>query len=154
AGDRRDLVRFHGEDDDVLRTRVGHLVERGDGARHHLEPVLADDAHAALADRFEVRAARDERYVLAGCREPSAHVPADRSRADDRGLHRSVRSRRGLSTTPARIAATRFMMPHTMNTRCQSPWRAATTLATKTSNDAAPLAVYRRPALADANVRP
>ena len=85
--DRGDLVRLHGEDDHVLRPSLGEasggLDARGDvvGAVGHREP------HAPGADRLQVRAARDERHVLAGDRELDADVSADRAGTDDAEFH-------------------------------------------------------------------
>ncbi len=71
-----------------------------------------------FANRIEVRAARDERDVLTRRRQPPAEIPADRTCANDRDLHRVVeagdavdtnRARIGLSSTNAMIAATMFM---------------------------------------------
>ena len=90
AGDRGDLMRLHGEDDEILHAGVGCSLMRGDRAGDDLESVFADDAHAALANRVEIGAARDEGHVLAGGGEPSAHVSADCSGADDRDLHARV----------------------------------------------------------------
>ncbi len=89
-GDCRHLVRLDCEDDDLLHAGVGRVLVRGHGACHDLEPVLADHAHSVLANGVEVGAARDERHVFTGGGEPSAHVSADRTSADDRDLHASA----------------------------------------------------------------
>ncbi len=60
----------------------------------------------------------------------------------------------GLNTNHAISAATAFMMLATMNTACQLPVAAASTLDSGTSSEAVPLAVYSRPALAAAYFEP
>src|SRR5438045_5830110 len=60
----------------------------------------------------------------------------------------------GRRTNHAIAAAAAFMMLATMNTACQLPVAAASTLESGTSSDAVPLAVYSRPALAAANFEP
>ena len=133
--------------------------------RNDLEPVLADDAHAALANGVEVGAARDERDVFTGGGEPSAHVSADRTGADDRDLHASVPPPTVDSPDRALAHAAEHASgehrgdeihdcggdEHARAIRVALPrrrWRRGT------SSDAMPFAVYSRPAFADANVRP
>src|SRR5438067_4937425 len=60
----------------------------------------------------------------------------------------------GFNTNQAISAATAFMMLATMNTACQPPVAAASTLDKGTSSEAVPFAVYIRPAFAAAYSEP
>src|SRR5437660_3657753 len=65
------------------------------------------------------------------------------------------RARRiGRRTNHAISAATAFMAAATMNTECQPPDCATSTLDSGTSNDAVPFAVYNAPAFAAAYCEP
>ena len=72
------VVALDAEDDQVGRLRA---VRRGGGVRPHRELAGRPALHveAALADRLQVFAARDERNVLARLREQAAVVAADAS---------------------------------------------------------------------------
>ncbi len=81
------LMRFQGEDHEVLRPRGG-VIRRGMDVRYGLLAAVAHhQTNAARLQRIEVRAARDEGDVLAGVREPRPDVAANRSDTDDRYLH-------------------------------------------------------------------
>ena len=66
-------------------TRRG--IVGGLDARQMEVAVRAVDAKAALAQRGEVRAAREERDVGARRREPAAEIAADAAGADNRDAH-------------------------------------------------------------------
>ena len=86
--DGRDLMRLHAEDHDILRSGLGQARGRLDARRDAVGAVGHPEPHAARPDRLQVRAARDERDVLARQRELDADVAADRTGADDAEFHR------------------------------------------------------------------
>jgi hypothetical protein len=89
--DRFELMRLHREDHDVLQASVGVVVRRTHVARDVLAAVVHHQLDTVAANCVEVRAADDERHVLAGERKLRADVAADRSCANDRNLHRVLR---------------------------------------------------------------
>jgi hypothetical protein len=91
--DSGDLMRFHGEQHDVLRSGILHVLHGAHVRRARLFAILADDGDAVRADGVEVRAARDHRDVFTCCRQPSAEIASDRSRSDDGDFHESSLSR-------------------------------------------------------------
>jgi len=63
-GNRANLVRLDGKDDDVLRTGVAHFVEYFYRCGSTLDAVFTDDTHSGATNGLEIRAPRDERHVL------------------------------------------------------------------------------------------
>ena len=92
---RQDLPRrgFHvpqldaKHDDIARRKRSGIVGEGGVGDRRVTARAL--DHKAAFANGGQVRAARDERHVVAGLRQSRAEVAADAAGADHRNAHRT-----------------------------------------------------------------
>ena len=67
------------------------FAQVADDARMHVEiAVGAEHAKAALLHGAQVRAAGEERDVLAGARQSGADVAADRARAGDQKFHLSA----------------------------------------------------------------
>src|SRR5439155_5466035 len=74
------------EEDDVDRADCGRIVG-GDDVREMYVAFWAHHAEAGRLQRFQVRAARDERDVGSGGRETRAEIAADASRPDNRDAH-------------------------------------------------------------------
>ena len=85
--DRRDLMRFHAEDHDVVGPGFSQARGRLDARCDVIGAVGHGEPHAPGPDRFEVRTARDERDVLARGGELDTDVAADRTGADDAEFH-------------------------------------------------------------------
>ena len=85
-GELGQAVGLDAEEDDVGRPEPLEAVGHG---RPDLEvPVRRADANPPLRERTQLGAAGEERHVLAGARQPGAHVGADRARAHDQRSHR------------------------------------------------------------------
>ena len=65
GGHRRQLLRLHAEDHDVLHARLGHAAGGLHVARDLLGAVVADELEAVGPDRGKVWTARDEGDVFA-----------------------------------------------------------------------------------------
>ena len=96
------VLRLHREDHDVVggERELRRMVDDRD--RERLVVVGRLDAQPAVADRLVVRAARDERDVVAALEQAGADDAADRARAVDDEAHRrgydASRSRKNAST--------------------------------------------------------
>jgi hypothetical protein len=79
-------MRLHPQDDEILSIDLAELF---DSARRNLRlrAALLNEAQAAGADCAKLRAARDDRHVLAVGGEPSCEKAADGPGADDADLH-------------------------------------------------------------------
>ena len=81
-----ELVRLHGQHDDVLRADGGVVVRRRDLAHRRPAAVARNEANALPPDRFQVRAANHESDIAACRRELRTHEAADGARPDHRNL--------------------------------------------------------------------
>ena len=107
--DASDLVRLQRQDHVVLHARLGRVFD----AARACDAALAVDQqrHAVRLHRRQVRAARDQRHVLARERELRAEVAADRARsidgdlqARDLAIPTTLATSRGRAASPARCA--------------------------------------------------
>ncbi len=83
--DRRELVGLDPEHDEVGTAGVGDAVGRLDPGDDLLAALFQDEA--ALADRLQVLAARDDADLLPGRGEPGRDVAADRPCPNDGDVH-------------------------------------------------------------------
>jgi hypothetical protein len=83
---RLDVPQLHAQHDDVARRDARDVAGKCRVAdRRGAESAFDDEA--ALAQRGEMRAPRDERHVVSRLREPAAEIPADAAGADHRNAH-------------------------------------------------------------------
>jgi hypothetical protein len=89
-GDGFDLVRLEGQDHDILCAGLTQAARGLDVARHMFGSVFLDQLQSVLADRLEMRTARDQGNVFTRECELGAHQAADGAGADDTDLHGST----------------------------------------------------------------
>ena len=82
-----DVPQLDAEHHDVDRRERRRIVASPSTLRKRHVASRALDAQSVLAHRGEMRAARDERDIVARLREPRAEVAADAAGADHRDAH-------------------------------------------------------------------
>ena len=78
-----DLLRLDAQDDDVVLAGLAHVAGRDDVARDVLFAVFHDQLEPVALNRLEMRAARDDRDILARQREFGGEQAAHGARAYD-----------------------------------------------------------------------
>jgi hypothetical protein len=106
---RRVVIRLDGVEHEIDRPDLRRVLF-GPAAGHEIAERGTLDLEAMLADGGQVGAARDERHVVAGPRQLSAEIPADRARSKNGNLH--VRES---------FAEIRFEYQYTGSPRASSP---------------------------------
>ena len=137
------LMRLDRQQHHILRAGVAHRRACHRAPRPHFAAILELHPHTLFTDGLEICSARDERDVFIGSREQPSQVTADGAGTNHRNFHAMpfMRVRRGLSSSNAMKAATKFMALAARNTVCQPPVVAPMTLAIGTSRAAIPFAV-------------
>src|SRR6266853_679732 len=88
SGDRRDLMRFQSDDDQIVPSGIRKAAGAGQ-ARGTLGAVLIYEAKAVLPDRIKMRPASHDGHVMTGGCQLHCKVTPDRSRTYNADLHAS-----------------------------------------------------------------
>ncbi len=96
-----DLPGLHAQQHDVDRSRLGGIVGRDGGPDADLA-LRSLHGQAGLADRLQVRAARDEHHLLAAAGQEGAEAPARPAHAEDRDPHGLRSTADPAGSSPAR----------------------------------------------------